>query len=133
MATIVLVTVSVPPLLMPPPLGRAIAGEGAVGHRQRAAVGDAAAVAGAIAGEGAVGAPSACRSLQMPPPIVPALLPEKVLLVTVSVPCCRCRRRRSAGAVAGEGAVGHRQRAAVVDAAAAAPRYCRWRWSGSGP
>ena len=88
----------------------AIAGEGAVAHGQRAAVVDAAA-----------------RRY--------ALLPEKVLLLTVSAPlqltmpppyrrycrrrcccsrsacrhrCCRCRRRRI-GAIAGEGAVAHGQ------------------------
>ena len=52
------------------------------------------------------------------------VLPERVLFVTVTVPplCCRCRRR-CVRAVAGEGAVRHRQRAIVVDAAAVRRRW----------
>ena len=61
-ARIVLLSVAVPMIVDAAAAGRrAIAGEGAVGDRQRAVVLDAAAGS-------------------------PALLPEKVLLVTVSVP-----------------------------------------------
>ena len=56
------VTVAPVPLQMPPPSYGAIAGEGAVAHGQRAAVVVDAAAAGV------------------------ALLPEKVLLLTVTVP-----------------------------------------------
>ena len=72
-------------------VGRAVAGEGAVGDRQRAAlVPDATAVLRAIAGEGAVGdrqRAGGCAGveLKMPPP-PQALLLEKGLLVTVSLP-----------------------------------------------
>ncbi len=45
-------------------------------------------------------------SLSMPPPPTPALLPEKVLLVTVSVPTLSMPPPRDRCAVAGEGAVG---------------------------
>ncbi len=146
-----MLTVSVPLLLMPPPCRGAIAGEGAVAHGQRAAVGDAAAVVAALLPEKVllltVSVPSLsdaaavwkrycrrrcccsrspcrralseCRRQPCDDAARSALLPEKVLLLTVSVPlCCRCRRRVR-GAIAGEGAVAHGQRAdAVVDAAA---------------
>ena len=49
-----------------------------------------------------------CRRLSSP-----ALLPEKVLLVTVSVPWLSMPPPRLRRAVAGEGAVGDRQRAAL--------------------
>ena len=61
----VLVSVSVPlPMLPmpPPPHARAIAGEGAVGDRQRAGV------------------------FRMPPPSSAAEFPESVLFLTVNVP-----------------------------------------------
>jgi hypothetical protein len=58
--------------------------------------------------------------LLIPPPEMPALLPEKVLLVTVSVPLFSGWRHREPCAVAGKGAIGDRQRgAAVVEDAAA--------------
>ena len=54
----------------------------------------------------------------MPPPPSLALLPEKVLLLTVSVPlvgdAAAVARIANAGAVAGEGAVAHGQRAAML-------------------
>ncbi len=61
-----------------------------------------------------------CRRVLMATAVDRAELSESVLLVTVSVACrrrCRCRRQVTA-AVAGEGAVGHVQRAGVKDAAA---------------
>ena len=48
----------------------------------------------------------------MPPPML-ALLPEKVLLLTVSVPTAVVDAAAAVGAIAGEGAVAHGQRAAV--------------------
>ena len=103
-----------------------IAGEGGVAHRKRARVEP---------------------SLYMPPPTRVALLPERVELLTVTVPgkvvyaaaveevgrycrrgwscaplvrhqCCLCRRR-IVGAIAGEDGVAHRSRATIVGYAAA--------------
>ena len=83
-----LVTVSVPPTLeMPPPNVGGVAGEGAAGDRQRAVVVDAA----------------AADTL--------AELPERVQSVTVSVPVVVDAAAVVGGGVAGEGAVGDRQRA----------------------
>ena len=69
----------------------AIAGEGAVRHRQRAAV-----------------------VVEMPPPCCCAVAGEGAVRHRQRAPCCRCRRRSWSRAVAGEGAVRHRQRAIVV-------------------
>ena len=90
-----------PPALlkMPPPLGGAVAGEGAVGDRERAAV-------------------RLGFSLKMPPPSRRCCR-RRCCWSPSACRRCRCRRRCCEGAVAGEGAVGDRQRAVVVDAAAA--------------
>ena len=72
---------------MPPPRAGAIAGEGAVVHSQRAALTlkMPAAAAGTIAGEGAVAHVHRTAVVRCAAAVV-ALLPEKVLLLTVSMP-----------------------------------------------
>ena len=100
LAMVVLVTVAVPAVVdaAAARAGRVV-GDGGVGDRQRATVVDAAAVA------------------------VPAELSAMVELVTVSVPRVVDAAAAAAGGVVGDGGVGDRQRASVVDAAAVAATW----------
>ena len=96
------VRVRVPELKTPPPRRGRIAGEGAVGE-----------------GEGAAVVPHAAAAEV-------ALLPERVLAVMVTVPCSSPRRRRRTAAIAGEGAVGDGDGAPKLrHATAVAGAYCR--------
>src|SRR5438105_3566670 len=120
LATMELVNVSDLVLTMPPsPFGSSVAGEGAAGHRQRAAVCDGAAVAeGSVAGEGAAG--HRHRALVKVVADIDAAAGHEGGVAGKGAVEHRYRQRASdmvvdagsiPGRVAGEGAVDHRQRA----------------------
>ena len=105
-ATIVLVSVAVPPSLSrpPPPFRGGVAADGAIGQRQRAAgrrrlQQAAAGELGGVAADGAIGQRGRAVELYRPPPSTLAELPLTVQLVSVAVPRRWPGRRRRAVAV----------------------------------
>ena len=107
-----------------------IPGEGAVGHGQRAvALVDAAAVdAGRIAGEGAVGHGQRAVGVVDAAAVQPAVLPERVLLVTVSVPVLSMPPPLLPAVLPERVRLVSRDRAGVVVDAAAGSRPCVLPW-----